>query len=807
MLGLAFAGPGPASAASELAVGIADDAALQYEPSDARAAETVAAWRASGVDTVRIVAEWQKVSPAVTEQRAPAGFDPADPEDTRYGWGRLDRAVNLARAAGLRIVLVVTGPGPLWSVTRPSDGSPRRYPRPDLFARFARAVATRYGRAVDRYVIWNEPNVPLWLQPQYACPARPSPARPCTSIAPHLYRELYRAGDAAIHAADPGSRVWFGALAPRGHRPLSRNAQTRPLPFLRALACRDAPLRRLRTGPCRRFRPLRSDGLAYHAHGRDLGPDEPGDEPDEATLGDLPHLERLLDALQRLGGLRRHGGSPVPFGIHLTELGWETDPPDPRHGVSPALQALHLQQAAHLAWRDPRVRTLLQYEWRDEPLARGQAGAPAYSAWQSGLRFADDRPKPALAAFPQPFWVETPAPGGGRAGRAQFWGQVRPGGAHVVSLQGRSGPGRPWTPLARVRTDERGFWTLRRAVVRAAQYRFAWAPSRGPRARAAAPAGRSAALAVVPPGRVVRPKPLAGGRRGHGHRGGRALDRQHGGVVVLVALAPAGQRPIHRGDGVVGAGAARQGVAQAVLAEAVRGALGVEHAIRVEDQHVPGRHRHAHRPPSPLAEGPEQRAPAPDRLDAALAHEQRQRVAGADDVHVRAGVVLLEDRGGHGAQSGARTLQQLAVELLERGHGAADALAGGPQRVAGHGGERRSLGAAAGDVADDEHPPVLDAEGVVEVAAHPVLAPGRAVQGRGGPPRDGGEARRQEAGLQRPRDPRALPHHAAVLQRRARAAPQLGDQRDVVLGDGPPRLRADQGQRADRGARGGDRAR
>lgn len=75
-----------------------------------------------------------------------------------------------------------------------------------------------------------------------------------------------------------------------------------------------------------------------------------------------------------------------------------------------------------------------------------------------------------------------------------------------MSLQGRSGPGRPWTPLARVRTDERGFWTLRRAVVRAAQYRFAWAPSRGPRARAAAPAGRSAALAVVPPGRVVRPK-------------------------------------------------------------------------------------------------------------------------------------------------------------------------------------------------------------------------------------------------------------------------------------------------------------
>jgi hypothetical protein len=454
---------------------------------------------------VRIVAEWQKLSPAVTERRPPPGFDPGDPDDTRYGWGRLDRAVNLARGAGLRVVLVVTGPGPLWSVERPSEDSPRIRPRPELFGRFARAVATRYGRSVDRYVIWNEPNVPLWLQPQFACPPRPSPATPCTPVAPHLYRELYRAADAAIRAADPVSRVWFGALAPRGHRPLSRNAQTRPLTFLRALACRDRSLRRLREGPCRSFRPLRSDGLAYHAHGRDLAPDEPGDEPDEATLGDLPHLERLMDALQRLGGLRRRADSSVPFPIHLTELGWETDPPDPRHGISPELQALHLQQAAEIAWRDPRVHTLLQYEWRDEPLARGQAGAPAYSAWQSGLRFADDRPKPALAAFAQPFWVEPPAPHGGDAGPARFWGQVRPGAAHVVSLQGRSGSGRPWTRLARVRTDARGFWTLRRPVVRRAEYRFAWAPPAAARVRVAASTGHSAALSVTPPGRVVRP--------------------------------------------------------------------------------------------------------------------------------------------------------------------------------------------------------------------------------------------------------------------------------------------------------------
>src|SRR4029450_5481331 len=99
-LGLGIALPGrPAVAAAEPALGIAHDAALQYEPSDARAAATVAAWRATGADTVRIVAEWQKVSPAVTERRPPPGFDPGDPDDARYGWGRLERAAQRAPAA------------------------------------------------------------------------------------------------------------------------------------------------------------------------------------------------------------------------------------------------------------------------------------------------------------------------------------------------------------------------------------------------------------------------------------------------------------------------------------------------------------------------------------------------------------------------------------------------------------------------------------------------------------------------------------------------------------------------------------
>src|SRR3712207_7152523 len=44
--------------------------------------------------------------------------------------------------------------------------------RSRAFARFAGAVARRYGSRVDRYLMWNEPNQPGWLRPQAECRGR-----------------------------------------------------------------------------------------------------------------------------------------------------------------------------------------------------------------------------------------------------------------------------------------------------------------------------------------------------------------------------------------------------------------------------------------------------------------------------------------------------------------------------------------------------------------------------------------------------------------------------------------------------------
>jgi hypothetical protein len=463
LLGMALAlcawAPAAAHAAANLQTGIADDAALLRAP-DAPA--TVAAWRALGIDDARLLVQWEAVSPGPGAQRMPAGFDLANPDSPGYDWSEIDRAVALVRSAGMTLTMSITGPGPLWASASPAGGNLRFKPLPDLYGRFARAVALRYAANVDRYVLWNEPNQPLWLQPQFTCRGRG-----CTPYAPHLYRRLVRAAGPAVHAADPTAQVLIGALAPTGQNPRSRNAAMRPLTFLRAMGCVDRRARRIRTGDCRGFQPASAEGIAYHPHGLLRAPDVSDPQPDEAGLADTPRLEGLLDAIQRAGGLRNTLGRTRRFDLYYTEYGYQTNPPDRALGVRPALQAKWLQQAAYIAWRDPRVRMLTQYVWRDEPLGRGFAG------WQSGLLFRDGRAKPALHGFAQPFWADATI-----ARRAvRLWGQVRPGGAQVVTVQ-RSTPGSGrWTTIRTLRTDARGFFALRVALPRRVDYRFTWRPT------------------------------------------------------------------------------------------------------------------------------------------------------------------------------------------------------------------------------------------------------------------------------------------------------------------------------------------
>jgi Cellulase (glycosyl hydrolase family 5) len=460
---LALAALLPASVASanrSLAVGIADDRALLGDP--AHAPDLVAKWQALGIDTVRILADWGHVAPAVSSPVKPTGFVASDPSSPGYDWSALDAAVNAVSAAGMKLVVSITGPGPLWASSEPARGNPRWKPSPREYAAFATAVATRYGAKVETYIVWNEPNQPLWLAPQFTCRGYGR----CTPASPAIYRALARAAYPAIKRADPGATVLVGSMSPTGGRPVTASTVMKPLLFLRELGCVDARYRRERTPACRGFKPVTADGIDYHPHGVLRAPNRPDPDPDQAQIADLGRLERAIDAVQRAHGIRNSRGGKLP--LWLTEFGYQTDPPDPYLGVTPGQQALWLQWAAYLAWKDPRVQALVQYEWIDEPVIGRGSGQADYSGWQSGLNYADGRPKPSLAVFADPLWVDV------RSGSATIWGQVRPGGGHTVTVQTRPGRSGPWTTVANVRTDARGYFTLRRRAGRRVQWRYTW---------------------------------------------------------------------------------------------------------------------------------------------------------------------------------------------------------------------------------------------------------------------------------------------------------------------------------------------
>ena len=450
---------GTASAGS-LEVGLEDEG-LFYKPPAAAAA--VSAWQALGVDVVRLQANWTYLAPG--GRKPPRNFNGADPNSPRYrNWFYLDNAVRLVRGAGMKVMLTITGPGPAWTSSQPKYKSGLYYPDPKKFAAFATAVAKRYGASVDRYMVWNEPNFRAWLMPQNHC-IRP---RVCTPVVPALYRDLFNAAAPAIRAADPGSQVLFGELAPVGRRAYSDATRMSPMPFLRSLACVDTRLRPVRTGLCRHFKAITADGFAIHPHpGSTTPPDGHAANPEDAKFGDIP---RILGVLNRLSAKRRlrvaHGKR---FPMFITEFGYQTNPPDRNLGVSLRTQTAYLQEASYLAWRWSQVKELTFYGWNDEPVKRQ---GPAYVGWQSALRFHTGKPKPALSVFSAPFVID------GRPGstKATLWGQVRPAAEPLVTLMVRARGARVFHDVTTLRTGSDGGFLRTMRVSPTASYRYRWTP-------------------------------------------------------------------------------------------------------------------------------------------------------------------------------------------------------------------------------------------------------------------------------------------------------------------------------------------
>lgn len=404
--------------------------------------QVAGAWRAYGFDVVRLHANWRRIAPP--GRRAPPHFVARDPDDPHYSWYALDRAVHAIDAAGLKIILTITGPGPRWSKVDPGRkrqpwGRIAWQPDPRAFGDFASAVASRYGRYVDRYSIWNEPN--LYLAPMYRCKRRHG-HRYCRPEAPHAYRRLVIHAGHAIRRVDRGAEIAIGELAPIGGP-----GRIAPLAFLREMACVTPSYRPRRTGPCRHFRAPRADALAYHPHSRRWPPDRSTGRSDDARFGDLTKLIATVDALTRRGRIR---APHRRLTIRLTEFGYQTRPPDRAAGVSLRNQARYLQTALYLASQQPRVKSLIQYQWCDEAVRVAGPRWGRYAGWQSGLRFIDGRPKPALRALAMPL-VAIEA-----GSRTMLWTRPAARSDRLLDLERRSG--RRWRRVERIRIGASGSW-------------------------------------------------------------------------------------------------------------------------------------------------------------------------------------------------------------------------------------------------------------------------------------------------------------------------------------------------------------
>jgi hypothetical protein len=347
--------------------------------------------------------------------------------------------VSEAGRRGITLHLNLTGPVPRWATKSKKDNVTR--PSTKEFRAWATAVGRRYADAVDTWSIWNEPNQPQFLKPQY---------KNGTPVSPGIYRGLYRAGVQGLKVANPDDTFLLGETSPRG------NSQVVfPLDFFRRMLCLNRSYHRTRK--CAK---LDANGYAHHAYTTAKGPRFVPPRKDDVTLGVLSRLTRALDKAARAGMLPRH----LP--VYLTEFGIQSFP-DHIQGVSFAKQAAYLAVAEHMAYVNPRVRSFSQYLMSDDPPRKSKFNR--YAGFESGLRTRKGKKKPAYRGFRLPLAVES------YGASDVLWGLVRQyRKATVVTIEVDPPGKKRWRKLKTVTTTATGVYALRNTHRKGQRYRVKW---------------------------------------------------------------------------------------------------------------------------------------------------------------------------------------------------------------------------------------------------------------------------------------------------------------------------------------------
>ena len=335
-------------AAQRMPIGFFDDPSFRWSPTREQNLQLAAS---AGASVIHTTATWAALAPT-----KPA--DPANGDDPAYKLTDLDDLVFQSGLHNLRVMINITGT-PKWAN---GGKAPNVMPKKlgDLTT-FSRMLATRYnGRtghgSVSLWSVWNEPNLQLFLTPQFVGKKIVGPAN---------YAKLFKAAYAGIKAGNPLAKVAIGETSARG--------RDKPLPGVSATIAPGTFARLLS-----QVKGLKFDAWAHHPY---------------PTSPNLPPMQKVrypnvtLSTMSKFeGDLKKWFHRSVP--IWITEYGHETKPAEP-HGVTTAQQAAYAKQALAFAKKDPNIQMFIWFVFRDS------AGNP----WQSGLIAQSGTPKPALAAF------------------------------------------------------------------------------------------------------------------------------------------------------------------------------------------------------------------------------------------------------------------------------------------------------------------------------------------------------------------------------------------------------------------------
>jgi len=349
------AAPATLAGGPSMAFGAAEDVVRAPDLVSAKAEMTL--FRLAGFSAVRITSQW-----------LPGQVAPTDAELTI-----LRNVTAAAQLSGVKVYLSVYPPG--------SRSTPLTPEAREEFAAFL-TVLTQQFPSIDDVIVGNEPNLNRFWLPQFNADG--------TNAASPAYLALLARSYDALKAVDPTTRVWGGALAPRGiDRPGTGRDTHSPVAFLRDMG--TAYRASGRTLPI-------MDGLAFHPYADSSGQAPGTPHPRSTTIG-LGDYGRLIDTLAAAFDGTAQSGSTLP--ILYDEFGVESKIPTGKAklytGVEPTTtrpvdeitQGQFYGQALQLAFCHPNVVGILLFHSQDEP---------ALASWQSGVYYADGSPKTSLYA-------------------------------------------------------------------------------------------------------------------------------------------------------------------------------------------------------------------------------------------------------------------------------------------------------------------------------------------------------------------------------------------------------------------------